>query len=188
MLVYPTPSPQRNRRTIRLRTFPGRKTSTVGGKWYLHESGGYSSMVLVSGNRISLWTGISDSTRGIRANDARVDGSSPSPGTVSRGRLTTIFFCFCGGGAGAAAAAGVGGIGLTFLWGPPSTALGGPPTLMLADRLLLGTKGGGNGVSPGTICCGKPCPMGVIGIGPRGVMGIPGGGRKPAAASCMTLG
>ena len=165
-------------------TFPGKNTSTVGGKWYLHESGGYSSTVLVSGDLTSTEEGSSDKGSGSLANDARVDGSSPSPGIVSRGRLTTTFFDLGAGalvdGAFVAGAATLGaGSGLTFLWGPPSTALGGPPTLMLADLLLLGTNGGANGAR--ATWGGKPA-------WPRGVMGMPGGGIMPAAASCMTLG
>lgn len=132
----------------------------MGGKWYLQESGGYSSTVLVSGGFMSTCGGNSSTRTGSLANAARVAGASPSPGIVSRGRLTTTFFAFGAGAPVAAAAAGVdaaaegvagapvAGSGLTFLCGPPSTALGGPPTLMLADRLLRGTNGGAN--------CGRP--------------------------------
>lgn len=101
------------RKEQKARTFPGRNTSTVDGKWYLQESGGYSSIVLVSGCLISAGSATSDGERGVLAKDARFGGSSPSAGIVSRGKLTTTFFCF-GAGAGATGVAGAaGGIGLT---------------------------------------------------------------------------
>ncbi len=69
-----------------------------------------------------------------RAQSGRVTGESwCSPRTVSLGKLTLSFFFFSGTVETVVldreATALVGGKGLSFLAGPPRTALGGPPIL-----------------------------------------------------------
>ena len=82
---------------------------------------------------------------GFLAHDCFVTVPSSAFLTLSLGKFTiTFFFDPVGAGAATGVAAAAGGKGLTFLCGPPNTAFGGPPVLILWFRLLLGTNGGGN--------------------------------------------
>lgn len=76
-----------------IRTLPGKKTSTVCGISHRQDSGGNISTVSISGG---ITTGSSELVVGIgvRAHRGRVGGAPSSPGRVSTGRLTAIFFPF----------------------------------------------------------------------------------------------
>ena len=166
---------------VQTHTFPGRKTSTVGGIRLLHSSVGNKSTEIVSGGAVSTTSGIPEGRNGSLAHIS-LRGSSSSPCVfsslstriVSRGILTMTFFDFCGG----AIMVGVGtGSVVTRLLapGPPSTALGGPPVLTLGALRLRGWNCGVC-ISIGGGPCGN-CP------GSSGVRGMPIGGGIPAAAN-----
>ena len=89
------------RGVIKKRTFPGRKTPSVGGIRSLHSSVGNKSIETVSGGIVSTTSGISESRSGVLAQISLRGGPSlpcsfpsPSRGIVSRGMLTRTFFVF----------------------------------------------------------------------------------------------